>query len=546
MNKRIHVKRTELGFMIKSNFRLSEREVNTLNRNPNRVYFFRASLFNEVSMGGNCNDYSFGMLPMRESLLAKDNTPKVTKAYNNFSEWVENVGNVLKQHNIELVTKDYEDIEVMKEEKVIDVQDDVDADKIVECCSCSFEGVKSATKIHDGDIYCKDCYDQEFIECEDCGEVIYREDAKEYSCTIYCEDCYDNKFTTCSDCGSTIECEDSTSNDNGDIYCQSCYDDNYIHCTACGEEVHSDDRCSSDCGDDYCDECYYDRFTHCCSCECEVRTSNACYDEDSGENYCSDCYEEECGSSNTGLRSYGYKPSSTFYGKNDYHLGIELEVEGDYDQVTDDLDHTHLYYKSDGSLDDGFEIVSHPMTYKYMKQNKVFENALAVCRKARYKSHDTSTCGMHIHVSKELFTSLHIYKLLRLIYENEGLFLALAQRKKSQADQWASFSDNSLQTIKKSTKDRYKGSRYEAINLSTDKTIEFRFMKGNLLLERFNKNVEIVLSTINFTKSASMSKISKEEYLDYLFKNEKMYKNLVEFCKMKEIGFVKQLPAVAV
>lgn len=89
MNKRIHVKRTELGFMIKSNFRLSERDVSNMNRNHNKVYFFRASSFNEVSMGGNCNDYSFGMFSMKENLLAKDNMPKVTKAYDNFSEWVE-------------------------------------------------------------------------------------------------------------------------------------------------------------------------------------------------------------------------------------------------------------------------------------------------------------------------------------------------------------------------------------------------------------------------------------------------------------------------
>ena len=545
MNKRINVKRTELGFMIKSNFKLSEREINNLNRNPNGVHFFRATSFNEVSMGGQYSAYAFGMFSMREHLLAKDNMPKVTKAYDNFSEWVENVSNVLKQHNIELVTKDYEDIEVMEEEKVIDVQDDVDADKIVECCSCGFEGVKSATKVHDSDIYCKDCYASTFTKCVECGEVVYKEDAHSYGCDDFCESCYDDKFITCSDCGSVIYSEDATSNDNGDIYCQSCYDDSYIHCTACGEEVSMDYRCSSDCGDDYCEDCYYDRFTHCVSCDCEVRSGDACYDEDSGENYCSDCYEEEH-SSNTGLRSYCYKPSPTFYGKNDYHLGIELEVEGDYDDVTDDLDHTHLYYKSDGSLDDGFEIVSHPMTYKYMKQNKVFENALAVCRKAGYKSHDTSTCGMHIHVSKDLFTSLHIYKLLRLVYENEELFLDLAQRKKSQADRWASFSDNSIQTLRNSSKAKYKGSRYEAINLSTEKTIEFRFMKGNLLLDRFNKNVEIVLSAINFSKSASISKVSKEEYLEYLFKNEKMYKNLVEFCKMKEIGFKKQLPAVAV
>ena len=60
-------------------------------------------------------------------------------------------------------------------------------------------------------------------------------------------------------------------------------------------------------------------------------------------------------------------PHQTFH---NLHMGIELEVENDQELAGDYLlslgsSQEDFYLKSDGSIEDGFEIVSHPFTMEY-------------------------------------------------------------------------------------------------------------------------------------------------------------------------------------
>ena len=69
---------------------------------------------------------------------------------------------------------------------------------------------------------------------------------------------------------------------------------------------------------------------------------------------------------------------------------LEIANEGD----------EHIYIKSDSSLDDGMELVSHPMTLDYHKDfcwEKIIHHAVFL----GYRSHQTSTCGLHIHVNRD-------------------------------------------------------------------------------------------------------------------------------------------------
>ena len=62
----------------------------------------------------------------------------------------------------------------------------------------------------------------------------------------------------------------------------------------------------------------------------------------------------------------------------------------------------HIYIKSDGSLDDGMEIVSHPMSLNY-HQNFCWQEIMSKAVALGYRSHQTSTCGLHIHVNRTAF-----------------------------------------------------------------------------------------------------------------------------------------------
>lgn len=71
------------------------------------------------------------------------------------------------------------------------------------------------------------------------------------------------------------------------------------------------------------------------------------------------------------IQDYYYKPEPIFYGEGCRFFGVELEIDygGESDSsaraildVANGNGLEYLYCKHDGSLDDGFELVSHPMT----------------------------------------------------------------------------------------------------------------------------------------------------------------------------------------
>lgn len=73
--------------------------------------------------------------------------------------------------------------------------------------------------------------------------------------------------------------------------------------------------------------------------------------------------------SNETIKSYYYKPEPIFYGSGNLFMGVELEIDkgGEEPDKADGIlsvankDSEHIYAKHDGSIEDGFEIVSHPV-----------------------------------------------------------------------------------------------------------------------------------------------------------------------------------------
>ena len=63
----------------------------------------------------------------------------------------------------------------------------------------------------------------------------------------------------------------------------------------------------------------------------------------------------------------------------------------------------HIYIKEDGSLSDGFEIVSYPMTLDYHKNNMNWWEVMKKALRMGYYSHQSGTAGLHIHVNRNCF-----------------------------------------------------------------------------------------------------------------------------------------------
>ena len=108
------------------------------------------------------------------------------------------------------------------------------------------------------------------------------------------------------------------------------------------------------------------------------------------------------------IHDYYYKPEPIFYGDGPRYLGVELELDdgGENEFCASKLldianaQKEHMYIKHDGSLDDGFECVTHPMTLDYHINQMPWRAILNKAVAKGYLSHQAGTCGLHVHISR--------------------------------------------------------------------------------------------------------------------------------------------------
>ena len=256
--------------------------------------------------------------------------------------------------------------------------------------------------------------------------------------SLVCGDC----VVTCERCdsvGSSNDCFHTV--DGNDIWCESCTERRAYWCERC-EGYNSDTS-------------YYisDRSEHWCQ-DCSDCNAYWCDDCDEyNADGCDRCSEDPVSSDGSRLiHDYSYRPDAIFHStKDDERLffGIEIEVEAK-DDLRASAEYAHqlealdlAYLKHDGSLNNGFEIVTHPMSHDFFKNEATHfftvMEGLRTKSGIRVKSWDTRTCGLHIHISRTGFNGgAHMHRFLNLVYSNPDFYSTLAGRT---SDQWAKFTD---------------------------------------------------------------------------------------------------------
>ena len=349
----------------------------------------------------------------------------------------------------------------------------------------------------------------------------------------------------------------------------------------------------------------------CSLCQTEERTSHL-HSIDGHGYVCNDCYGElpKCDHcelpkvilnngicawcmSNKSIRSYSHKPYPVFHrigkngqifstdektnrkGKVQGHFGIENEIDchslddGDPSGLTlqdsqlasvvsmigNSVHGNSLYYvKEDSSLEVGAEIVSHPFSWRFWKVfgYDIYDTLFSVIRKAGYYSQETSTCGMHIHYTKDALSELTFYKMLIMVYMEESFMSLISQREESSLHSWGDVRPSSIlgygcpdraeprynekMMDALSTVARYKraedGRRGTAMNI-TSQTVEMRLFKGTINIMTFSKNIEFLRSLIMFCRDTSISDIKNKNrvktFIHYLDNNQNRYPNLCWF-----------------
>lgn len=420
-------------------------------------------------------------------------------------------------------------------------------DLFTECAGCGRIIQKETAFEYAGNYYCDNCLHENFVECAECGETIHIEEAQEYEGNYYCSECFDENFVMCHQCGHIVPVGDAYYYETDDeYYCEDCFNDYFVRCDNCGEWIHErhayfDDNIT------ICEYCRDNYFVTCDSCGNFVHERDAYYDENSDNYYCEACWREKENEYSV-IYQYNYKPTPEFYGsnnRNDLFLGVELEVDGrgeddDNAQKIIDIMNEFVYCKHDGSLNNGFEIVSHPATLEYHRNKANWDEALEELKELGYKSHDAETCGLHVHLSRKAFGSsseeqdLNIMKLLYLFEKFWDKIKRFSRRTDEQINRWAA-RYGLIEPIDELL-ERAKGAgRYYAVNLQPYNTIEIRIFRGTLKYNTFIATLEFCQHLYNTVMNRSIEELQQMTWQDFVKAIPENYQELLIYLEERRL-----------
>ena len=283
---------------------------------------------------------------------------------------------------------------------------------------------------------------------------------------------------------------------DGQDLCPHCLELHTKFCQECGTHIWADDNAGSN-ELPLCQSCYENLYTNCCQCGNLIRESETYYDasdEFDEHPYCSSCFHSQ--ERDGRIHDYYYKPDPIFYGEGPRHFGVELEIDGGGERVSHAVallnianrDGRYVYIKHDGSLEDGLEIVTHPMSLSYHLDRMPWET---LCRKAAslgYLSHRTGTCGLHVHISRAAFGQTEreqdgpVARVLYFFEKHWEELLKFSRRTPRQLERWASrygYREQPSDILDHVKKGDHAG-RYTCVNLTNRDTVEFRMFRGTL------------------------------------------------------------------
>lgn len=252
----------------------------------------------------------------------------------------------------------------------------------------------------------------------------------------------------------------------------------------------------------------------------------------------------------------GHKPS-------DYRIGVELEVECNSRAIKNDINarlrSNWLLMERDGSLsDNGIEFITIPMRPVDIKKSTTWAKFIGYMSD-KAKSWNTSTCGLHVHIGREILgdsaeeksetlgkllylyhhwlkdhdTNIKIYGRARAYHDQDGkvregdavkvLGSKVLKVKEVRNDLKAKLTERSLRD------------RYFDINNRNTFTIEFRKGRGSLNTDRIISVIEYSELMCLYCRKAKWEKISDADFFAFVRKKVKRTSPLRRFITNEEM-----------
>ena len=297
-------------------------------------------------------------------------------------------------------------------------------------------------------------------------------------------------------------------------------------CDCCGKKITNPIRV----GDKkYCRKCYNDMFVQCSRCGSNELRVNATETRDGGY-LCKDC-----GKYHFITAYHRYYPKIKFFGNNHSnavpYLGFELEVDegGESDRNCTKLmkdinkpDEIFAYCSHDGSLSDGFEIITQPASMEYHNSIKdVYAKSFSNLKKNGYMSHDTTTCGFHVHFNRSYYGENEKACIRKLLFMTEKFWNELvlfARRPEHRMERYAKKIEPMEITdyMRRADKSGSHEFHYYAINLANYDTIEFRMFRGSLNVNTVIATLQLVNNMVVASKEKTLEEIKAMKFEDLL------------------------------
>lgn len=409
---------------------------------------------------------------------------------------------------------------------------------------------------------CADCAEREGYErCADCGEWEYKDDCQWVESHGYvCKSCLGDNYFTCACCCEVLPLDGSVlvnpNTRHEERWCSECADRDAYRCRDC-EEYFTPGFASllGNEGDCLCNSCFgYGNYAQCVDCGDIIHVEDAIYR--GGSCYCDSCVsgegedEDEDEDENEGPRPYGYKPYPVFNRRKGeaeattLTFGVELEVDkgGSARELCRELKELNqpIYMKHDGSLgSEGVEIVTHPCSLAYHAYQLRWAAIAKTCISHGYRSHDTTTCGLHIHVGRQQMGANEAERnrtagnLVLLANALWAKLVPFTRRSIDRLEQWANknrlpdltgmsgddMTSNALYTVT--------GGRYQAVNLSNSETVEFRIFRGTLKRETLLAAIQLVSNMTRYAMTHTPKECLTATWSDVLSVQE--HKELVAY-----------------
>lgn len=341
------------------------------------------------------------------------------------------------------------------------------------CTVCG--GISAEMEKVNGYDVCSHCVGN-YEVCTDCGKPFARGSGTVVhhasgETTLVCDDCVRNLalnrgYRGCHVCR---ELHVDAIVQDGYYVCHRCAEEYYRPCSVCGALVHNDE------GD-----------------------------------VCGTCRElkENC------IHGYSFKPNP-FFNKldseeNPIYFGVELEVGNTCEECRDDAVDTlctfdgfykHFYLKSDSSIEEyGFELVTHPCTYKYHMEKFPWDDIMDVITEEGLKA--DSSCGIHIHISRNALTDYQWLLFDYFINRNANFWQSISGR---DGNHYADY----IGVRRRHLRDYYgvyhNHDRYQAVNFCNSNTVEVRTYASTTNADKLRWKIKHCCALVQFIKAGKYS-----------------------------------------